>query len=66
MKKLIILFVALFALSASAQSVRLIYQGRMLNLNDTIDVAAVQGEQTNVRIFSLRRALPSQAAEASL
>lgn len=49
MKKiLIILFVALFALSASAQSVRLIYQGRMLNLNDTIDVAAVQGEQTNV------------------
>ncbi|MBR4787802.1 MAG: T9SS type A sorting domain-containing protein [Bacteroidales bacterium] len=48
MKKLIILFAALLTLSASAQSVRLIYDGRMLNLNDTIDVAAVQDEQTNV------------------
>lgn len=48
MKKLIIIFAALFALSASAQSVRLIYEGRMLNLNDTIDVPAVQDEQTNV------------------
>ena len=49
MKKLIMLFVAFFALSASAQSIRVIYEGRTLNMNDTIDVMDVeQGEQTNV------------------
>lgn len=47
MKKLIILLAALFALSASAQSVRLFYEGRALNNNDTIDVLAEQDDQTN-------------------
>jgi hypothetical protein len=48
MKRLIILFAALFTLSASAQSIRVYYEGRALSMNDTIDIMDVeQGEQTN-------------------
>jgi hypothetical protein len=48
MKKLFVFFAAMFVISASAQSVRVIYEGRTLNMNDTIDIMDVeQGEQTN-------------------